>query len=116
MQYISESLKEAASATGIVAHNMAILDEIIATVKAGGKEIILLTTPWHGSLLNGLSQQLITPFSANIQMLADRHCIKWLNTIEWHTPDDGWLNQNHLNADGANLYTTYLREQILKEN
>ena len=115
-QYISESLTEAASSTEIVAHNMAILDEIITTVKANGKEIILLTTPWHGSLLDGLSQKLITPFSANMQMLADQHGLKWLNTIEWHTPDDGWLNQNHLNANGAILYTTYLREQISKEN
>ena len=112
--YISEALMEAASSKEIVAHNMSILDEIITTVKANGKEIILLTTPWHGSLLDGLSQKLITPFLANMQMLADRHCIKWLNTIEWNTPDDGWLNSNHLNASGAVLYTTYLREQILK--
>ena len=115
-QYISESLKEAASSTETVAHNMAILEEIITTVKANGKEIILLTTPWHGSLLDGLSQKLITPFSANMQMLADQHGLKWLNTIEWHTPDEGWLNQNHLNASGAILYTTDLREQIVKEN
>lgn len=113
--YISEALMEAASSTGAVAHNMAILDEIITTVKANGKEIILLTTPWHGSLVDGLSQKLITPFLSKMQKLADRHCIKWLNTIEWNTPDDGWLDQNHLNASGAILYTTYLHERISKK-
>ena len=114
-RYVSEALMEAAASTGIVAHNMTILNEIITTVKANGKEIILLTTPWHGSLVDGLSQKLITPFLSKMQKLADRHCIKWLNTIEWNTPDDGWLDQNHLNASGAILYTTYLREQILRE-
>ena len=113
-QSISETLAEAGKDDSIAASNFSIIDEIITTVSANGKKIILVTTPWHGVLVEKLSAKLIPSFRSKMQVLADRHGIKWIDTIEWPISDDGWLNPNHLNASGAVKYTKFLRKLILE--
>ena len=114
-KFVSESLAETASASGLAEKNFCIIEEIIETVASKGKRIIMVTTPWHGVLLEKLSKDLISPFRTRMQTLAERHGIRWIDTIEWHISDEGWLDHNHLNASGAVEYTTSLRRLMLKE-
>jgi len=96
--------------------NEALLSEIIETVLKSGRNVVLTTSPWHSSLISRIPRDVPERFIEAMQAYSSRYGIAWHNNLAWNTSDDGWLDQNHLNATGAARYTRFLRSLILSAN
>lgn len=95
--------------------NLEILDEIVDVAKSSGHDIVLVTTPWHKSLLERFPPALAEQFLKTIGAFAAERNVRWVNAWSWTNGDAGFLNQNHLNAAGAAAFTAYLRELLRPE-
>lgn len=113
--YIESILKNRDYSDAALRHNLAILEEAINAVKVANKRIMLLTAPWHRTLLGRYPPGMLKCFCDSLSELADRHDVSWVNTLDWQCPDDGWTDQHHLNTTGAKRYTAFLRSLLANE-
>lgn len=92
--------------------NLPILSEIVETVKAAGKRIVLTTTPWHKSLAAQVPVEVPTRFRKTMSKFAAAHDVVWLDFLNLDLEDGDFVNQNHLNEVGAVKFTRCLRRQL----
>lgn len=95
--------------------NLGLLDEIVDVARSSGHDIVLVTTPWHKSLLEQFPPELAEQFVKTVGTFALERNVRWVNAWNWTDGDAGFLNQNHLNATGAAAFTAYLRELLSQE-
>ena len=89
-----------------------LVDEIAGLVRSSGRRIVLLTTPWHRSLLAKIPQDVMRRFEASMAGLAARNGAEWVNDLRLDLPDSCFRDQNHLNSEGARRYSEILKARL----
>lgn len=93
----------------------ALAHEIMVRVKSSGRRAVLLTTPWHPSLLERIPPETLAAFRRSMSRLAESCGVEWIDDLALRLPDSCFLNQNHLNAVGARPYTESLMKRLKGE-
>jgi len=78
-------------------------------------EILIVEMPVHHSFLDyfGESSEGFEHYIAETKKCADRHHVLfWPTTLLNLIPDDGWINRNHLNYTGAQIFSRWLGEKV----
>ena len=92
--------------------NVPLLNEIVRTVQSRGKRISLVTTPWHRTLLEKLPPKQIARFRRTMDDFAHKYGVVWIDGLSWDAPDSAFLDQNHLNADGAREFSAWASKRL----
>ena len=92
-----------------------LVGEIVDLVRASGRRVVLLTTPWHRSLRERIPPETLGRFRQSMRRLAERHGTEWIDDLELELSDECFLNQNHLNAMGARVYSEDLARRMKVE-
>ena len=95
--------------------NLKLLSRIVETVQASQKEIIIVTTPWHKSLVKVLPKDYLADFLKQMSEFSVNSGVVWHNDLEFICDDNCYADQNHLNRTGAEIYTRSLFGRITKE-
>lgn len=97
------------------------LEEVIKTAQAKGIKIIVIEMPVMPSyfplMVEGGGPMYEQRFIKPIQKLLQSNGLSLIRTqpiIGELLDDEHWINENHMNYQGANIFTTYLADQILQ--
>jgi len=87
-------------------------EDVVKIARDNGAEPVILTTPWHPSLLKAVNPEKIAAFEGAVSEFAGRCGCKYVNLLRMAFPDCCWYDANHLNENGAKLFTPMLRNAL----
>ena len=96
-------------------NGVALAGEIIDMVQASGRRVVLVTHPWHRSLLGSIPPDVLESFRRSMRRLAESRGVEWIDDLEMDMPDALFLDKNHLNADGARPYSEKFAKRLKGE-
>ena len=82
-----------------------ILEEQVARVRAAGAEPVITTMPLSGPLREAIDPARRAAFTREVQALARRLGVVYLDYLELDLPLECWHDANHLNRDGAATFS-----------
>jgi len=87
--------------------------DIVAYVRSKGVVPVLITPPWHASLLSRVPRTTLDNFRETMRGIC-RDCggIAWLDYLEMPFADGEWRDGNHLNTHGAVRFTACVRKDV----
>ena len=90
---------------------LGILEEQVKLVRAAGAEPIITTMPLSGPLREAVDPVRRAAFTREVEALARRLGVVYLNYLELDLPIECWHDGNHLNRDGAEVFSKrFLRD------
>ena len=90
---------------------LGILEEQVKLVRAAGTEPIITTMPLSGPLREAIDPARRAAFTREVEALARRLGVVYLNYLELDLPIECWHDGNHLNRDGAEVFSKrFLRD------
>lgn len=94
----------------------AVFDEWRQTIesarRAGVRQIVLVTTPFHPRLLAAIDAGRLVDFRSKTRSFAREVGCRYVDFLEFAVPDLGWRDGNHLNRHGAALFTDACRKVV----
>ena len=84
------------------------LAKTVRLAAAEGVEVVVVTTPWHPDLIGRCGEAELDRFVARLSEWTSRRGIRYLNFLKEHFPEECWLDANHLNSNGAKVFTPML--------
>lgn len=94
--------------------NLAALERIMEYHKSG-TQVLVVEMPVSDGLYYffGNGEKDYDRFIARVSELADRHLVPFWPTEPFDSiPDDGWSDYSHLNVTGAEIFSSWLGEQV----
>ena len=88
-----------------------LLDRLVKLARDNGLEVVLMTTPWHQDLIRRVGADNARRFTDAVDRYAHRRCCRYLNLMEMRFPDECWLNGNHLNRRGSQVFTAEVKNR-----
>ena len=82
-----------------------VLAESVGLVRAAGATPVLTTMPFAGALRREFDPERLAAFRAAVQAVARRLDVTWLDYLGTDLSDDLWHDGNHLNKDGAKVFS-----------
>ena len=82
-----------------------ILEEQVAQVRAAGAEPVITTMPLAAPLREAIDPMRLAAFTREVQALARRLGVVYLDYLELDLPLEYWHNGNHLNRAGAEVFS-----------
>jgi len=81
------------------------LEEQVALVRSAGAVPVLMTMPLSGHLRNAMDAGRLADFTREVESLAERLDVKYLDYLRLDLPEKYWHDANHLNCDGAKAFS-----------
>ncbi len=94
----------------------AVLDDMARLAAGEGVEMVLVTTPWHPDLIALCGEAELDRFVASVSAWAAKRGVRYVSFLKERFPEECWLDANHLNANGAKLFTPMLLNAVRGEN
>ena len=89
-----------------------VLDPLLASVRASGRNLLLVTTPWNADLRAACGETEITAFGRAMENYARSRSCAYVNFLSSEFPDEEWGDGNHLNRMGARRFTRLLEAEL----
>jgi hypothetical protein len=90
------------------------LKTISAARRAGVKRVVLITTPFHPRQISAIKQERIERFLSAVKAFAAENNCDYFNFLDTAIPDFGWRDGNHLNVNGAHIFTEACRKAVTR--
>lgn len=92
----------------------AALERQVASVRAAGAKPVFSTMPLSRPLRDAIDPARLAAFSGAMRGLAKRLDVPYLDFLEYDLPLECWHDGNHLNREGADLFTPAFRDAFEK--
>lgn len=89
-----------------------ILEKVVEGAKVRGVELVFVTTPWHPDLIRACGEEAMDAFERRLAAFASRHRCRYVSFLRAAFHDSAWMDANHLNAEGAKIFTRLLAKEI----
>lgn len=91
------------------------LSALLAHCRQAGIPVVLLSTPVHAALRSALPASLDPAFRALVARLVEAGGARHWDYAARETPDDAFLDADHLNAAGSAAFTLEVKRRLLDE-
>lgn len=105
-------LTEGAADIGRDSLMFATLDKMVRLAADEGVGIAVVTTPWHPDLIALCGEAKLDRFTGKVAAWAAEKGVRYVSFLKARFPEECWLDANHLNANGAKLFTPMLLEAV----
>lgn len=97
----------------LIPQNIQYVTDIIEACQAAGIDIYLLSTPMYKSYMDHVKEDRYQLMLTNLDSLSSRHKVPYLNfTFDNSYEAQHFFDSNHLNEEGADMFTQKLIDQI----
>lgn len=93
---------------------VAVLDQLVERVRASGRNLLIITTPWNADLRTACGAAGVAAFGQVMEDYARTRNCAYANFLSAEFADEEWGDGNHLNRRGARRFTRLLADELAR--